>query len=177
MLRRLPINRVARHMFVAALAAGATTLLPAAAWALTATLTIPSLCAGPIPVLAFSTETSITSDLHFGGGGGVGKATLKPLVLTKAVDDCSPLLFRNVFLGRHEQTATLQVNGSNGAAVFTIQLTNMLVLDVKVDFSKDTSKAVGSDVLTEQITLDAGTFTFTGGGVTVSCNPDTNTCQ
>ena len=178
MLRRLCVRRVvAPHMLVAALAAGVAMLVPVAAWALTATLTIPSLCAAPIPILAFSTQTSIATDLHLGAGGGVGKATLKPLVLTKAVDDCSPLLFRNVFLGRHEPTATLQVTGSSGATAFTIQLTNMLVVDVKVDFLKDSSRAIGVDLLTEQITLDAETFTFSGGGVTVRCNPDTNTCQ
>src|SRR6185503_10912828 len=57
----------------------ALALAPAAAWAFTATLTIPNLCAAPIDVTLFSLEANNTVVISGGGGGaGAGKASLKP---------------------------------------------------------------------------------------------------
>ena len=143
------------HRIAGALLAAAVILGPVTAWAFSATLTIPALCASPVPVLAFGLETSNTLSSGSGGGGGAGKATIKPLVLTKGVDDCTPLLFKAAFTGQHFPTATLQV-GTNKGTLFTIQLTDLIVTDVKHEFAKASQ---GSD------------------DGSVSCNQATNTCQ
>ena len=166
------MSRLPRILAIA-LVALTVTLGPAAAWAFTATLSIPGLCAAAAPVLAFSIETMNTGSSSSGGGGGTGKATIKPLTLTKAVDDCTPLLFKAAFQGRHFPTATLQV--SSGKASFTIGLTDLLVTDVKHEAAKGQGPA--DDVLVESITLDGESVTFTSGGVVVTCSPATNTCQ
>ena len=146
---------------------------PVTAWAFNATLAIPALCASPVPVLAFGLETSNT--LSSGsGGGGAGKATIKPLVLTKGVDDCTPLLFKAAFTGQHFPTATLQV-GTNKGTLFTIQLTDLIVTDVKHEFAKASQGS--DDVLTESVTLDSASLTFTSGGTSVTCSQATNSCQ
>jgi type VI protein secretion system component Hcp len=160
------------RIVVSSLIAGAVALGPVAAWAFTATLSIPSLCASPINIVAFSAETSNT--LSSGGGGGAGKATIKPLVLTKAVDECTPLLFKAAFTGQHFQTATLQV--STKKTTFTIQLTDLIVTDLKHEFSK-MGPGAGDDVLLETVTLDSAALSFTSGGTTVQCSQQTNSCQ
>ena len=140
------------HRIGGALLAAAVILGPVTAWAFSATLTIPALCASPVPVLAFGLETSNTLSSGSGGGGGAGKATIKPLVLTKGVDDCTPLLFKAAFTGQHFPTATLQV-GTNKGTLFTIQLTDLIVTDVKHEFAKASQ------------------------GTSVTCGQATNSCQ
>jgi len=125
-------------------------------------------------VLAFGLETSNTLSSGSGGGGGAGKATIKPLVLTKGVDDCTPLLFKAAFTGQHFPTATLQV-GANKGTLFTIQLTDLIVTDVKHEFAKASQGS--DDVLTESVTLDSASLTFTSGGTSVTCSQATNSCQ
>jgi len=127
-----------------------------------------------VPVLAFGLETSNTLSSGSGGGGGAGKATIKPLVLTKGVDDCTPLLFKAAFTGQHFPTATLQV-GANKGTLFTIQLTDLIVTDVKHEFAKASQGS--DDVLTESVTLDSASLTFTSGGTSVTCSQATNSCQ
>ena len=127
-----------------------------------------------MPVLAFGLETSNTLSSGSGGGGGAGKATIKPLVLTKGVDDCTPLLFKAAFTGQHFPTATLQV-GTNKGTLFTIQLTDLIVTDVKHEFAKASQGS--DDVLTESVTLDSASLTFTSGGTSVTCSQATNSCQ
>jgi len=127
-----------------------------------------------VPVLAFGLETSNTLSSGSGGGGGAGKATIKPLVLTKGVDDCTPLLFKAAFTGQHFPTATLQV-GTNKGTLFTIQLTDLIVTDVKHEFAKASQGS--DDVLTESVTLDSASLTFTSGGTSVTCSQATNSCQ
>jgi len=63
------------------------------------------------------------------GGAGAGKATIKPLVLTKSVDECTPQLFKAAFTGQHFPAATLQVSVQK--TTFTIQLSDLIVTDVK----------------------------------------------
>jgi len=161
------------RILAVALVAAAVMLGPAAAWAFTATLGIPALCAGPIPVVAFGLETSNTGSSSSGGGAGAGKPTIKPLVLTKGVDDCTPLLFKAAFTGQHFPAATLTV--STNKTAFTIQLTTVTVTDVKHEFAKATQGS--DDVLTESITLDSAALSITGGGATVTCSQATNTCD
>jgi type VI protein secretion system component Hcp len=163
---------LAGSLLLAALA-----LAPAAAWAFTATLTIPNLCAAPIDVTLFSLEANNTVVVSGGGGGaGAGKASIKPLVLGKAPDDCTPLLFKAVFTGQHFQTATLQVGTKNTPGLFTIQLTDVLVTNLKHEFAKQGS-GPGDDLLMESVTLTSASLTFTSGGTSVTCSQSTNTCQ
>jgi type VI secretion system Hcp family effector len=170
------MTRLSRFLIASSIA-GAVVLGPAAAWAFTATLTIPGLCAGPATVVAFALETSNSATSGGGGGGGgAGKATIKPLVLTKTVDECTPLLFKAAFTGQHFQTATLQVGTNKTPVLFTITLTDVLVTDVKHEFSKQ-AQGAGDDLLTESVTLDSAALSFTSGGTTVQCSEETNTCQ
>src|SRR3954471_15829334 len=94
-----PLRLFVGSLLVWAIAAGT-----ASAAGFTATLIIPNLCATPVSVPAFALETSNTATVGSGGGGGAGRATIKPLVLVKAVDDCTPLLFKAAFTGQHFQT-------------------------------------------------------------------------
>ena len=160
---------------VGSLMLAALALVPATASAFTATLTIPNLCAGPIDVVLFSLEAMNTVVIGGGGGGaGAGKASIKPLVLSKAPDDCTPLLFKAVFTGQHFQTATLQV--TTGKTLFTIQLKDVLVTDLKHDFAKN-GKGGGDDTLLESIALEGASLTFTTGGTMVECSETTNSCN
>lgn len=172
------MSRLRAHWIVAgSLIAVVLALAPAAAWAFTATLSIPNLCAGPINVTLFSLEASNpVSAGGAGGGGGTGKASLKPLTLSKAPDDCTPLLFRAVFLGQHFQTATLQVGTKATPVLFTIQLKDVLVTDLKHEFAKNGTGAQ-DDTLLESITLDGASLSFTSGGTTATCSPQTNSCE
>lgn len=164
-------------MLVGSLIVGTLALAPAAASAFTATLSIPGLCAAPINVLLFSVETSNPATVgSAGGGAGSGKATVKPLVITKLPDDCTPQLFRAVFLGTHVPTATLQVSGVGRAPVaFTIQLNTVIVTDLKHDFAKGVGTS--EDVLMESVSLVGASLTFTSGGGTTTCSQETNSCN
>src|SRR5882724_5648246 len=156
------MSRFSRVIVVGSLLAAVVALGPTAAWAFTATLSIPSLCASPIDVVAFSIETSNSSSIGSGGGGaGAGKATIKPLVLTKSVDECTPLLFKAAFTGQHFPAATLQVSVQK--TTFTIQLSDLIVTDVKHEFAKN-GPGGGDNVLAETVTLDSAALSFTGGG-------------
>lgn len=164
-------------IFAGSLIAAALALAPAAAGAFTATLSIPSLCASPINVTLFSLEAMNSGSIgSAGGGAGAGKASIKPLVLSKTPDDCTPLLFKAVFTGQHFQTATLQVGTNKMPMQFTIQLKDVLVTDLKHEFARNGGGA-GDDVLLESVTLESASLTFTSGGTAVECSQVTNSCQ
>ena len=169
----MSVPRIHR-ILIGSLMLAALALVPATASAFTATLTIPNLCAGPVDVILFSIEAMNSVVVSGGGGGGVGKASIKPLVLSKRPDDCTPLLFKAVFLGEHFQTATLQV--TTGKTLFTIQLKDVLVTDLKHDFAKSVGGAK-DDTLVESVTLDGTSLTFTSGGTSVECSEETNKCN
>lgn len=171
-MSRLRVHRIVAGSLIAATLA----LAPAAAWAFSATLSIPNLCAAPIDVTLFSLEAMNSASIgSAGGGAGAGKATIKPLVLSKAPDECTPLLFKAVFTGQRFQTATLQVGTKKTPMLFTIELRDVIVTDLKHEFAR----AAGGqdDVLLESVTLDAASLTFTSGGTTVTCSQTTNSCQ
>jgi hypothetical protein len=60
--------------------------------------------------------------------------------------------------------------------LFTIQLGDVLVTDLKHEFAKNGSGA-HDDLLVESLTLLGASLTFTSDGTTVTCNQVTNTCQ
>ena len=170
------MSRVLR-LLVGSLVACAIAPGTASAAGFIATLTIPGLCATPVDVPAFALETSNSASVGTpGGGGGAGKATIKPLVLTKAIDECTPLLFKATFTGQHFASAILHVGTSKSPILFIIQLTDVIVTDVKHAFSIE-GKGVADDLLLENITLDSASLSFTSGGVTVQCSQTTQTCQ
>ena len=168
------MSRPIRRILLGSLMLVALALTPAVASALTATLTIPNLCTNPVEVTLFSIEAM--NNLVIGSGGILtGKASFQPLVLSKAPDDCTPLLFKAVFLGQLFPTATLQVGTRNTPDLFTIQFTNVVISNLKNEFAKN-GPGESNDVLMENVTLNAGSLTFTGGGVTVTCSQITNKC-
>ena len=170
----MSVPRIHR-ILIGSLMLAALALVPATASAFSATLTIPNLCAGPIDVILFSIEAMNSVVVGGGGGGaGAGKASIKPLVLSKLPDDCTPLLFKAVFQGPHFQTATLQV--TTGKTLFTIQLKDVLVTDLKHDFAKSAG-GTSNDTLVESISLQGGSLTFTSGGTMVECSETTNSCN
>jgi type VI protein secretion system component Hcp len=174
----MPRSSGVHRILVGALIGVAITLGPVAAWAFTATLSIPGLCANPIQVGGFSLETINPVDTSGPGGTipGPGTPTIKPLVLTKAIDDCTPLLFRALFLGQRAPTATLEVGTNKTPVLFTIQLRAVLVTDLKHDFSA-MGRGAGDDVLAEQVTLVGVSLSLTSGDTTVECDPTRLTCQ
>jgi type VI protein secretion system component Hcp len=128
-------------------------------------------------VTLFSIEAMNSSSIgSAGGGAGAGKATIKPLVISKAPDDCTPLLFRAVFTGQHFQTATLQVGTNKAPVLFTIQLKTVIVTDLKHEFARNGGGA-GDDVLLETLTLEGESLIFTTGGTSTSCNQVENSCD
>ena len=120
--------------------------------------------------------TNFTSGSSRLGGAGAGKATIRPLVLTKAVDECTPLLFKAAFTGQHFPSAILQVGTSKTPILFTIELIDLIITDVKHEFS-NAGQGMRNDVLMESITLDSAALSFTSGGTTVQCSQQTNSCQ
>jgi len=170
------MSRLSRLLF-GSLIACAIIPAPVRAAGFSAVLSIPNLCSTPVSVAAFALESSNTESIGSGGGGGgAGKATIKPLVLTKPVDECTPLEFKAVFTGQHFQAATLQVSNGKGALLFTLQLRDVIVTDIKHGFSTG-DHGPGDDVLMETITLDAASFSLTVGDTTVTCSQATNSCQ
>jgi type VI protein secretion system component Hcp len=92
-----------------------------------------------------------------------GRASIKPLV-------------KAAFTGQHFQTATLQVGTTRTAVLFSIELHDVIVIDVKHEFSTG-GPGARDDSLMESITLDSASLSFTSGGVTVQCSQVTNSCQ
>ena len=163
-----------QRILVGALVAVAITLGPVAAWAFTATLTIPDICPNPIAVGGFSMET-FKEVAPFGGAAGT-KAIIKPIILTKAIDDCSPLLFRALFLSHAAKTATLVVGIKKTSALFTIQLGTVSISDLTHRFAT-LGPSANDDVLVEEATLVPGTVAITSGGTTVECDQIRNACD
>src|SRR5262249_18521011 len=50
------------------------------------------------------------------GGGGTGKAALKPFEVTKFTDNCSPSLFKSCCTGQHYPKAVLSLRKAGGGA-------------------------------------------------------------
>jgi type VI protein secretion system component Hcp len=115
---------------------------------------------GSFEVLAFSWGASNSSTAS-GSGGGAGKATIQDVSFTKYVDAISPLLFHAVATGQHLQSATITFVGK-GAPTVTLQLTTVVVT------SLSTGGSSGEARLTENITLNAASITFTVDSVSSS---------
>ena len=62
-----------------------------------------------------------------GGGGSTGRVTFADLSVTKALDGCSPALFRAVATGTHFRTLTLTQQDASGNTVAQVEMTDVLV--------------------------------------------------
>ncbi len=112
---------------------------------------------GEIDVLSWSWGVSQTGTSHGGGGSGAGKANVQDLSFTKPIDKSSPLLFQMCCTGAPIATATLTCRKAGGSPLEYIVITLTQAIITSVSPSGDR----GSDVLTETVTLNFTSYTYT----------------
>jgi type VI secretion system secreted protein Hcp len=112
---------------------------------------------GWINVLAWSWGASNSGTTHTGGGAGAGIANVQDLSVTKYVDIASPDLFMSTLKGTHFPDAQLIVRrvGQNPIAYIKLEMKEVLVT------SLSTGASGGDDRLTENVSLNFASFTFT----------------
>jgi type VI secretion system secreted protein Hcp len=110
--------------------------------------------AGEMDILAWSWGMSQSASTHFGSGGGSGKANVQDLSLTKRIDKASPNLIKFCCTGKHFKEAILTVRkaGDTPVEYFVIKMSDVIVSSVS------TGGSGGSDVLTENVSLNFSTF-------------------
>jgi type VI secretion system secreted protein Hcp len=108
-----------------------------------------ALAAASVPVKCYLTIPNVTGD---GPGGQIvvyglnhtitlptsginpsGKSVHQPLAIVKKIDSASPFLYKAVCLGTHFPTVTLNfpTNSKSGAAYFSVELKNVLVVGTR----------------------------------------------
>ena len=97
--------------------------------------------------------TNTVSDV--GGGGGVGKASIAALSLTRASDACSPALLGGVVTGKHFQTFTLSQFDKEGVLKATVLLTDAILTSWQVGGTNASAEA------TEEVQISFRKLTFT----------------
>ncbi|MCR9108570.1 type VI secretion system tube protein Hcp [Marivita sp. XM-24bin2] len=109
-----------------------------------------------IDVLAWSWGCSQSGTMHFGGGGGAGKANFQDISVTKWIDKASPILMTNVATGDHIAEGTLIVRkaGAKPLEYIKITMTDILVTSVS------TGGSGGEDRLTENVSLNFAQIKF-----------------
>jgi len=107
-----------------------------------------SLGGGTFSASAYSFGATQTVSASTGGGAGEGKATVAPLNIAKAFDECSPALFGGVVTGKHFQTVDLTQEDNKGHAILTISLTDALITSYQIGGSQ------ASDTPRESIQID-----------------------
>ncbi|HXU81311.1 MAG TPA: type VI secretion system tube protein Hcp [Polyangia bacterium] len=110
---------------------------------------------GEIDVLAWSWGMSQSASTHFGSGGGSGKVNVQDISITKRIDKSSPNLVKFCCQGKHFDKATLTVRKAGTEApieYFVIKMEDVLISSVQ------TGGAAAADQLTEQISLNFGSF-------------------
>ncbi len=80
---------------------------------------------------AWNFGASNTVSSSGGSGGGVGKANVQDLQVTKTFDACSPLLFGAVVTGKHYKTLTLTQQDRNEADI-VVTLTEAFVTSYQI---------------------------------------------
>jgi type VI protein secretion system component Hcp len=121
--------------------------------------------AGTGAVQAVTFGVVYPSSLPVGGGGGTGKATFSPFVLTRPLDALSPTLFSDATTGRHTLTAevTMTKPGTSDPSL-AYRLEDVTVTDYEV------TDRGGSQ--SEEVTLAAVRVTttiYTASGPQSSC--------
>ncbi len=111
---------------------------------------------GWIDVLAWSRGASNSGTAHLGSGGGAGKANVQDLSVTKYVDISSPALLLGALKGSHFAEASLVVRKAGTTPIDYIKLDMKEVLVT----SLSTGGSGGEDKLTENVSLNFASFTF-----------------
>ena len=93
---------------------------------------------------------------HMGGGSGAGKVNVQDISLTKYIDKASTDLMKFCTNGDHITEATLTVRKAGGDALeyIIIVMTDIIVSSVS------TGGSGGEDRLTENVTLNFGSYTI-----------------
>jgi len=97
---------------------------------------------------------SQSASTHYGQGGGTGKVNVQDISITKRIDKSSPNLIKFCCQGKHFKDATLTVRkaGETPVEYFVIKMEDVLLSSVQ------TGGSSGGDSLTEQISLNFGSF-------------------
>jgi type VI secretion system secreted protein Hcp len=112
---------------------------------------------GWINVLAWSWGASNSGTTHLGGGAGAGKANVQDLSVTKYVDTASPSLLLGALKGTHYPAANLVVRKVGATPIDYIKLDMKEVIVT----SLSAGGSGGEDRLTENVSLNFASFTFT----------------
>jgi type VI secretion system secreted protein Hcp len=87
------------------------------------------------------------------GGAGAGKIKFNEFVITKKVDEMSPLLYKQMSFGAHAQTATLTVRRAESAPYATFTFKTVFI--TKMDYS-----GASQEVPTENVHFVVGSWTL-----------------
>ncbi len=110
-----------------------------------------------IPLLAWSWGMSQSGSFTSGGsGGGAGKANVQDLSFTKYLDKSSTQFIKALVTGAHMDKATLFVSKAGGKQEDFLVVTMEHVMVT----SYSTGGSGGEDMITENISLTFGKFTF-----------------
>lgn len=85
-----------------------------------------------IDVLSWTWEITQASNMHSGGGGGTGKATVGDLHFFHAVDKATPNLMKYCLTGKHLGEAILCVRKAGGTPLEYLKITMNDVVVTKV---------------------------------------------
>ncbi|MCB4805500.1 type VI secretion system secreted protein Hcp [Methylobacterium brachiatum] len=107
-----------------------------------------------IDVLAWSWGAAQSGTTHVGSGSGAGKVSVQDLSITKYIDKSSPTLFQHCCAGKHIKKGKLIVRkaGDKPLEYLTVELEDIIVSHLSMGGSG------GEDRLTENVTLNFGTF-------------------
>jgi type VI secretion system secreted protein Hcp len=114
---------------------------------------------GQIELLSFNLGAHNPSTIGAGGGGGAGKVSLTPFVLTKVTDKASPTLFQACCTGKHFPKAKVTLHKAGGDAAvdyLTYEFEKVFVEDLSWSGSSG-----GDDRPIEQASLAYGKVTVT----------------
>lgn len=90
-----------------------------------------------------------------GSGGGVGKATIGALSLTRVSDACSPGLLGGVVTGKHFATFTLSQFDKDGVLQATVLLSDVILTSWQIGGTNASAEAL------EAVEISFGKLTFT----------------
>lgn len=85
-----------------------------------------------IDVISWNWEVSQASNMHSGGGGGAGKATVHDLEFLHALDKASPNLLKYCLTGKHIGEAVLTVRRAGGSPLEYLKITMNDIVVTKI---------------------------------------------
>ncbi|EAR22492.1 Hcp family type VI secretion system effector [Nitrococcus mobilis] len=110
-----------------------------------------------VEVLAWSWGASQQGTMHFGGGGGAGKASFQDISLTKYIDKSSTALWKFLTNGKHFEKGKLVIRKAGGEQLeyLVLEMSKILVSSIS------TGGSGGEDRLTENVSLNFAEFKIT----------------